>query len=188
MKTKIILLLITCFLVSNVFSQGTHIIVKENESVFSYDGTSADTASATTYTRYKYITIKEPGYYNYNIWLDIDSSGDGGGSSVVLAGRFNSLTDWTIITTVNWSGTVDTIIKFSNVTDYTEAQTVAAYTITAGDSILYDDTLNVSSQTIATTISQGGVNWPELRILVTGSDAAADFIIDDIVGIINRKK
>jgi len=135
--------------------------IKASQSWFQYDGATADTLPASPYALAKTISIDEPGFYNYYINVDVDSAGDGGGVTVALKGRTNSLEGWTSITSVSWSGEVDTTIAFTNKVDY--------YTT---DSLTY---------------YRGGVNWPELQISFTGSDAAADISLDDIVGIINRR-
>lgn len=203
MKTlKIILVCLICLLTSELVK--SQIVVRDDEYLFYYNGKTADTLGSDS-AMYKIITIKEPGYYNYNIDVDVDSAGDGSAVTVYLQARMNYMDDWATLTTVSWTGSVDTVITFSDLTNSTISETVAQHTITtAAFDIIQDSasvqlnfadtiripsqTQTVAAQTVTTTITQGGVIWPELRILFQGASSASDISLDDIVGIINRKK
>ena len=203
MKTlKIILVCLICFLTSELVK--SQIVVKEDQSFFYYDGKTSDTLGADS-AMHKIISIKEPGFYNYNIDVDVDSAGNGSAVTVYLQARMNYMDDWATLTTVSWTGSVDTVITFSNLTNSTISETVAQHTITtaafdiiqdsASAQLNFADTIRipaqtqtVAAQTITTTITQGGVIWPELRLFFQGASSSSDVSLDDIVGIINRKK
>lgn len=200
---KLLLSFIFLSVVIFAYSQGTHIYLDSDESVIKYDGKTGDTLRADS-ALYKYITIKEPGYYNYTIEIDADTVATAGYITTSLYGRFNLYDDWTFIDSVHWALTVDTIMIFSNTTDYTNSETIAQHTITIPAFVIAQDsvtqpyfadsvripalTQTIAAQTITNTVTQGGVNWPELKILLQATSSTAKITIDDIVGIINRKK
>ena len=169
MKTLKIFLICLISIFSIEFAK-SQIVVRDDESLFFYNGKTADTLG-TDSAMYKIISIKEPGYYNYNIDVDVDSAGDGSAVTVYLQAKMHSYDDWETLTTVSWTGAVDTVITFSNLVAYTE---------TYGDSI--------ASNALTTTVAQGGIIWPEIRIFFQGLSSASDISLDDIVGIINRRK
>lgn len=191
-------------LVATIAIQAQDFTLRGTEAT--YTGKATDLVAGAT-SLAKVCEISKDFLYYYNIIVDIDTTAGGGSNAVscILAGSDDN-TNYYTITDVTFGATADTIIQYTNIgTRFTETigavtiashdevhkgtTGIAAYTITASDSILYDDTLNVAAQTYTytdtvtvaaqtlssagNTIVEGGKMWKYLRVTLTGDGASA---------------
>lgn len=174
------LILLISLLIVFVGVQAQDFGISPKGTYVSYTGLAADTVSGTT-TISKTVKINRTYLYYYDFMVDIDTVSGGGDNPVscVLSGS-NDNVNFTTITDVTYGASADTVFSYTNIgTRFTEtigAVTVAAYIITASDSIIYSDTLNVAAQTITSagnTTAEGGLMWRFLKLTLTGDGASA---------------
>ena len=175
---KLIFLLIGLF--AFIAVQAQDFALSPKATYTTYTGLAADTVSGTT-TISKTVKINKTYLYYYDLMVDIDTVSGGGDNPVscILSGS-NDNVNFTTITDVTYGASADTVFSYTNIgTRFTEtvgAVTIAGYIITASDSIIYSDTLNVAAQTITSAGNvtvEGGVMWRYLKLALTGDGASA---------------
>jgi len=200
---KYILLILSLFVFGFAYSQFSF---KATENYKTYNGVAGDTLNAS-YLLEKSIYLGLKDFkYDYYIEADLDSAGDATDITCRLRGSMNGV-NWTNIgDAITWYLTTsDTTIIYSSLTKTNTATAtiaayvqihsgtsgIAAYEITASDSIIYTDTLNVAAQTItytdtinvaAQTITtsesyQDGLSWRYLELYFLGAGAGSDMSI-----------
>lgn len=175
---KIILIIIGLFAFAVL--QAQDFALNPKATYVSYTGVASDTIGGTSSISLT-VKINRTYLYYYDFMVDMDTVSGGGDNPVscVLSGS-NDNVNFTTITDVTYGASADTVFSYTNIgTRFTEtigAVTVAAYIITASDSIIYSDTLNVAAQTITSagnTTAEGGLMWRFLKLTLTGDGASA---------------
>lgn len=200
---KILTLITLLFLTIAVNAQ---ITFRSSDDYKTYNGVAGDTLNSS-FILAKSIFLGQLDFkYNYYIEFEADSAGDGTDITVRLRGSMNGIDYTNIGNAITWDvSTTDTTFIFDGLSSVvTTTQTIAthdearrgtsilaAYIITASDSIIYTDTLNVAAQTTTYTDTVGvashavvtsqtivtGYQWRYLQVYFLGGGANADMSI-----------
>jgi len=203
---KIILLIIAVFFASLLNAQ---IAFNKDDNYKTYTGIAGDTLNGS-YILAKSIYVGTKDYsYDYYIQVEADSLGDGTDITCRLRGSMDGVNYTNIGDAITWAVSAgDTTLVYesftrsssvsSSIAGYDQVHKgtsgIAAYLITASDSILHSDTLNVAAQTVtytdttsvaAQTITttqsyQDGVAWRYLQVYFLGGGANADMELEAI--------
>ncbi len=175
---KIIILF--SLLIAFVAIQAQDFGLTSNNTYVAYTGTATDLVAGTA-SLSKTVKINKIYLYYYDVVVDIDTTSGGGSEPVscILAGS-NDNVNFTTITDVTYGASADTVFSYTNIgsrfTETIGAVTNGAYIITASDSIIYTDTLNVAAQTITSAgnvLVEKGIMWRYLKLTLTGDGASA---------------